>query len=68
MVKYVKQYRCGVEGVREIVGRGREAYVDEALCTQFLMRLQEGRVLTREELEELLREGKNRFVLLRRVR
>lgn len=41
---------------------------DEALCTQFLVRLREGQVLTKEELEKLFEEGKIRFVLLRRTK
>ena len=41
---------------------------DEALATQFLLRLQEGQVLTKEELESLFIQGKIRFILLRRVK
>ncbi|PUA31020.1 MAG: hypothetical protein B9J98_08150 [Candidatus Terraquivivens tikiterensis] len=40
---------------------------DEALAVQFLVRLQEGQVLTLHQLVQLYDEGKIQFVLIRRL-
>jgi len=40
---------------------------DEALAIQFLERIQEGKVLSKEELEKLYNEGKIVFRLIKRV-
>jgi len=40
---------------------------DEALAIQFLQRIQEGKILSKEELEKLYEEGKIVFRLIRRL-
>ena len=40
---------------------------DEALAIQFLERIQEGKVLSKEELEELYKQGKIVFRLIKRI-
>ena len=40
---------------------------DEALAIQFLVRVQEGKVLSKEELEELYKQGKIVFRLIKRI-
>ena len=40
---------------------------DEALAIQFLQRVQEGKVLSKEELEELYKQGKIVFRLIKRI-
>jgi len=40
---------------------------DEALAIQFLQRIQEGKILSKEELEKLYKEGKIVFRLIRRL-
>jgi len=40
---------------------------DEALAIQFLERIQEGKVLSKDELEELYKKGKIVFRLIKRV-
>ena len=40
---------------------------DEALAIQFLERIQEGKVLSKEELEQMYNEGKIVFRLIKRI-